>query len=87
MPNESDPNYAQRSPDGVYWYDGEAWQPVDADSPPARDASAQPADASAQPGEAEDPHQAVLAKVGDPSELQGHFENAMEASQGEATAG
>jgi hypothetical protein len=80
MPNENDPNYAQRSPDGAHWYDGEAWQPVDANSPPAPDASAQPA-------EPQDPNQALLAKVGDPSELQGHFDNAMEASKGEATAG
>jgi len=97
MPNENDPNYAHRSPDGAYWYDGEAWQLVDGNSPPAPDASAQAAapgasaqpaapDASAQPGDAQDPHQALLAKVGDPSELQGHFENAMEASKGEATA-
>lgn len=85
MPNENDPNYGQRSPDGAHWYDGEAWQPVEADSPSGSDTSAQPADASAQPAEPQDPHQAVLAKVGDPSELQGHFDNAMEASKGEAT--
>jgi hypothetical protein len=90
----SSPQYGERSPDGYYWWDGTNWQPVDqADGQTGGDAanSAQspagqsPADQAGPGGGGADSGQAVLAKVSDPSELEGHFESAMAAAEGEAT--
>jgi hypothetical protein len=92
----SSPQYGERSPDGYYWWDGTNWQPVDqADGQTGGDAAnaaqspagQSPADQAGPGGGGADADsgQAVLAKVSDPSELEGHFESAMAAAEGEAT--
>jgi hypothetical protein len=69
------PDDAPRSDDGQYWWDGSQWQLVDASQGQGAGQNTAEGASSAHP---------VLAKVGNPSELQGHFENAMAAAEGEA---
>lgn len=94
------PEYGERSPDGFYWWDGNAWQSVQGGT--GSESEGTESQTEGQPGTAGAGSQAggqggqtdgqtgggtegVLAKVSDPSELQGHFENAMAAAEGQVT--
>jgi hypothetical protein len=79
----NNPQYGERSPDGHYWWDGQNWQQLQQGESEGGESQGDESQGGQSQGDESGGQHPVLAKVNDPSELQDHFVNAMDASQGQ----